>query len=117
MNKQNINEPATGVPVQIIEWLEGWLRQIVRDELQKLSHSTAANPPIKDNPKLAYTYKEAAAALGVCEKTLKRAVATQKISFCRIGTAVRFTKEQLDEYLMRATAKRIERPGRSKRNG
>lgn len=66
--------------------------------------------PVEPKPKLAYTYKEAAAALGVCEKTLKRAVATQSISFCRIGTAVRFTKEQLDEFLAARTVKRIVRP-------
>lgn len=113
MNKQTISETTTGIPIQIVELLEGWLRGIVREELQNHPGSTDETPTAKDKSKLAYTYKQAAEILSISVRTLENLVRHQTIEFCRIGTSVRFTREQLEEYLQRVTIARPKRTPRS----
>jgi excisionase family DNA binding protein len=48
---------------------------------------------------MLYTKKDAARLLSVCEKTVDKAMIGGKLKCCRIGTAIRFTHEDLEQYI------------------
>lgn len=49
---------------------------------------------------LTYGYTEAARLLGVSDRFLRRCVSTGEIRHSKLGTNVRFTRDQLEEYLL-----------------
>ena len=59
-------------------------------------------PPHSDQgQKLALTYREAAASLGVCERTLWGMVRDGKLSAIRIGRSVRIPVQALQDFVQR----------------
>jgi excisionase family DNA binding protein len=59
---------------------------------------------------MLYTKKEAAQLLSVCEKTVDKAMIGGKLKCRRIGTAIRFTQEDLEQYI---GARLIPEPGKT----
>ena len=49
--------------------------------------------------RIAFTETEAAKQLGIARITLLRARQAGKINYCRIGRVVRYTPEQIEEFL------------------
>ncbi len=52
------------------------------------------------------TYQEAADILGMKPQTLRQWVSAGKLSHVKIGSAVRFRPDQLEEFIMGSTRKR-----------
>jgi excisionase family DNA binding protein len=48
---------------------------------------------------MLYTKKDAAQLLSVCEATIARAMVSGKLKCRRIGSAIRFTQEDLEQYI------------------
>jgi excisionase family DNA binding protein len=48
-----------------------------------------------------YTYDQAAAYLQMSRRHLERLVQDQAIGFAKLGRSVRFTRQQLDDYVAR----------------
>jgi excisionase family DNA binding protein len=51
------------------------------------------------------TYQDAADILGLTPQTLRQWVSERKISYVKIGSAVRFKKEHIDEFIEKSTRK------------
>jgi excisionase family DNA binding protein len=51
------------------------------------------------------TYQDAASILGLTPQTLRQWVSERKISYVKIGSAVRFKKEHIDEFIEKSTRK------------
>ena len=60
----------------------------------------AVSTPI--TAKLAYTYREAAQQLGVCERLIWQAVKDGKLTAARFGRSVRIPAEALQDYVARS---------------
>lgn len=56
-------------------------------------------PTTQPLPRLTYTYDEAVVITSVSRSTLVRAVTRREIGYVKIGRAVRFTLEQLMEWV------------------
>lgn len=52
-----------------------------------------------------FDYDEAAAMLKIAPGTLRRYVSERRISFVKVGRQVRFTEENLEDYIQRNTQK------------
>ncbi len=66
------------------------------------THPTTVPPPIARTApveRMAYTPREAAAALGISRRSLDRAVARGDLRAARIGGAVRIPRAELDRLL------------------
>jgi excisionase family DNA binding protein len=46
-----------------------------------------------------FSYREAAAYLGVTERRMRRAVALREVPYIKVGKLVRFRQEALDEFI------------------
>jgi excisionase family DNA binding protein len=64
--------------------------------------STDVHPALADRWRWM-DWSQAAAYLGLTERQLRRAVEGRKISFSRVSREIRFTQDQLDEYVERRT--------------
>jgi excisionase family DNA binding protein len=56
-----------------------------------------------DATPILLTYREAADILGIAPQTLRTWVCYGKISYVKIGSAVRFTRDHLDEFIEQST--------------
>lgn len=60
-----------------------------------------------------YSIKEVAEILKVHEVTIRRKLQSSKISHLKLGKTVRFTQEQLDEYISASTVEKKTNGGES----
>ncbi|MHB1546336.1 MAG: helix-turn-helix domain-containing protein [bacterium] len=56
------------------------------------------NQDLKSDVKRLLSIAEAAAALGVCVKTIRLLIQSRKISFIRVGNRYRFEIDDLNKY-------------------
>ena len=54
---------------------------------------------VADAVRLAYSMKEAAAALGICERSVWAAIKDGRLTASRLGRSVRIRAEELDRFL------------------
>lgn len=65
-----------------------------------MTPSTSRNSaPSDDVSRLAYSMREAAAALGLCERSIWQAIKDGHLKASRIGRSVRIHRDELDRFL------------------
>ncbi|MDA0591222.1 MAG: helix-turn-helix domain-containing protein [Planctomycetota bacterium] len=57
-----------------------------------------------DSNRLAFTMREAAQALGICERSIWQAIRDGRLKAAKLGRSVRIRAEELDRFLRDAEA-------------
>ena len=57
------------------------------------------NKPFPAGQRLAYSMREAAQALGICERSVWQAIKDGRLKACKLGRSVRIRRDELERFL------------------